>query len=93
MPKPERGSAFGLLNTGSRLGAALRLAIASYLILWFGWRTCFWVLGAVGIFWAAGWYAWYRDDPARKSGVSADELNYIQCFKDTEPKFSESSKP
>ena len=93
MPKPERGLAFGLLNAGSRLGAALGLAIASYLILLFGWRTCFWLLGAVGVFWAAKWYAWYRDDPAQKSGIYADELNYIEGGKDAEPRFSESKYP
>lgn len=81
----ERASALGLFNAGSRLGAALGLAIASYIILWLGWRACFCLLGAVALAWAAGWYVWYRDGPAEKRGVSPDELEYIQSSKATEP--------
>jgi MFS transporter, ACS family, glucarate transporter len=51
MGASERASAVGLLNAGSRLGAALGLVIASSIILWLGWRPCFWLLGAVGLVW------------------------------------------
>ena len=81
----ERASALGLLNAGSRLGAALGLAIASYIILWLGWRACFWLLGAAALAWAAGWYIWYRDEPADKRGISRAELEYIRSSKATEP--------
>lgn len=80
----ERATALGLLNAGSRLGAALGLAIASYIILWVGWRACFWLLGAVAMAWAVGWYIWYRDKPAGKRGISPYELAYIQTSKATE---------
>jgi ACS family glucarate transporter-like MFS transporter len=84
MPASERGLALGLLNTGSRLGAAIGLTIASYMIMWVGWRACFWLFGTVGLVWAALWYCWYRDDPARKSGVSAEELDYVRAVKTTD---------
>jgi ACS family glucarate transporter-like MFS transporter len=61
VPVSERGISLGLLNAGSRLGAALGLPIASYAILWFGWRNCFRALGSVGLIWAFGWYLWYRN--------------------------------
>jgi ACS family glucarate transporter-like MFS transporter len=78
MPASERGVALGLMNSGSRLGAAVGLAITSYAIVWAGWRTCFWMLGAVGLAWSVFWYGWYRDDPAEKTGVSAEELDFIR---------------
>jgi ACS family glucarate transporter-like MFS transporter len=80
----ERASALGFLNAGSRLGAALGLAMASYIVLWVGWRACFWLLGAVALLWAGGWYIWFRDDPAEKRGISPEELRYIQSSKATE---------
>jgi ACS family glucarate transporter-like MFS transporter len=77
MPASERGLALGLMNSGSRLGAAVGLAVSSYAIVWVGWRACFWLLGTVGLAWALFWYSWYRDDPAQKPGVSAQELQTI----------------
>jgi ACS family glucarate transporter-like MFS transporter len=38
----------------------------------------------VALAWAAGWYVWFRDEPAEKSGVSLLELEYIQSSKTTE---------
>jgi MFS transporter, ACS family, glucarate transporter len=61
VPASRRGIALGLLNTGSRLGAAIGLPLASYLILWFGWRACFRALGSVGVLWALWWSWWYRN--------------------------------
>ena len=85
MAPSERASALGLLNAGSRLGAAMGLGIASFIILWLGWRACFLLLGVMALAWAAGWYIWFRDEPLEKSGVSAAELEYIQSSKGTEP--------
>jgi len=84
MAPSERASALGLLNAGSRLGAAVGLGIATYIILWLGWRACFWVLGAVALVWALGWYCWYRDEPGEKPGVRYKELDYIKSSKLTE---------
>jgi ACS family glucarate transporter-like MFS transporter len=80
----ERASALGLINAGSRFGAALGLAASSYMIVRLGWRASFWVLGAVALAWAAGWYIWYRDQPVEKRGISFDELEYIRSSKATE---------
>jgi ACS family glucarate transporter-like MFS transporter len=65
LPVKERGLALGLLNTGSRLGAAFGLAVISWLITRTGWRAAFFLLGTVGVLWAVWWYAWFRDHPAR----------------------------
>jgi ACS family glucarate transporter-like MFS transporter len=78
LPRSERGLALGLLNTGSRLGAAIGLSLTSAAIAAVGWRASFCLLGAAGLLWAAWWRWWYRDDPARKRGVSAVELAKIR---------------
>jgi ACS family glucarate transporter-like MFS transporter len=57
----QRGLAMGLLNTGSRLGAAFGLWGMSLSVLRFGWRLSFLLLGVVGVVWALLWLAWFRD--------------------------------
>jgi ACS family glucarate transporter-like MFS transporter len=66
-PAHQRGLALGLLNTGSRLGAAFGLSVMPFFILSFGWRLSFVVLGAVGVIWAAVWFWWFRDRPVPTS--------------------------
>jgi ACS family glucarate transporter-like MFS transporter len=63
VPARERGLALGLLNTGSRLGAAFGLSAMSFCILKVGWRVSFMLLAAAGILWSALWFWWFRDRP------------------------------
>jgi ACS family glucarate transporter-like MFS transporter len=63
LPIPERGLAMGLLNTGSRLGAAFGLWGMSVCVLSVGWRFSFVMLGIAGLVWAALWFWWFRDRP------------------------------
>ena len=67
LPIQERGLAMGLLNTGSRLGAAFGLWGMSWCVLRFGWRNSFALLGMAGVFWALLWFTWFRDRP--RSGL------------------------
>ena len=77
LPARERGLALGLLNTGSRLGAAIGLALMSASVASLGWRASFVLLAMAGFVWAAWWLAWFRDDPRAKRGVSPAELELI----------------
>jgi len=70
LPTNERGLALGLLNTGSRLGAAIGLSLMSGSIAVMGWRASFITLGVLGLLWAAWWYWWHRDQPEQKSGAA-----------------------
>ncbi|MEK7407581.1 MAG: MFS transporter [Acidobacteriota bacterium] len=79
LPIRERGLALGLLNTGSRLGAAVGLAVLSLSIAKLGWRLTFALLGSTGFAWAALWHGWFRDDPAQKRAVSTAELEHIRA--------------
>lgn len=65
LPAQRRGLALGLLNSGSRLGAAFGLGAMSLSVARLGWRASFLLLGSVGFVWAAGWYLWFRDRPSQ----------------------------
>jgi MFS transporter, ACS family, glucarate transporter len=49
---------------------------------WFGavesWRIGFVVSGVFGLVWCLAFYPWFRDEPAEKESVSADELRHIE---------------
>jgi ACS family glucarate transporter-like MFS transporter len=78
LPRSERGLALGLLNTGSRMGAAIGLGFVTASIVSFGWRASFLILGVCGVIWAVWWYGWFRDDPSSMRGVSPAELLRIR---------------
>jgi ACS family glucarate transporter-like MFS transporter len=78
IPPHDRGGAQGLLFIGSRLGAAFGLSVVSAAMAVFGWRGTFWALAVVGIVLAAAWYAWFRNTPDEKPGISRSELVYIR---------------
>lgn len=80
LPIKERGFAYGINFSGSRLGAALSLFLMPWLIgiSWIGWRGMFVINGLIGIVWAAVWLIWFRDNPKDSKRVNAEELNYIE---------------
>jgi len=77
LPASERGLAQGINFSGSRLGAAFALPAVAWLVMEAGWRRAFVILGAIGVLWAAAWYAWFRNTPEEHSGVSPAEQRVI----------------
>ena len=88
-PVHERSRANGLLWMGARTGGALAPPIAVLLIGAFGWRWSFAVFGALGLFWAAFCWIWYRDDPADHASVGSGELLIIRGSSAPPPKAHE----
>ena len=76
-PQRERARAIGLTWMASRVGGAIAPWIVIPLQQQFGWRVAFLFLGGIGLAWAAGWSACYRDHPRLVNGISAKELNEI----------------
>ena len=79
----QRGLALGLLNMGSRLGAAFGLAIMPLCVTWLGWRKSFVLLGILGAIWALIWFGWFRDGPGiepkrHKSEIQLASANIIR---------------
>ncbi|MDX2166642.1 MAG: MFS transporter [Deltaproteobacteria bacterium] len=77
LPARERGRAFGLTLMAGALGGAATQPLVVALLEWMHWRHTFYLFGAVGVLWAAAWFAWFRDDPHQHRGVDAAELALI----------------
>ena len=69
--EPERATS--AQPAGRRLAPLLVVPIMAAC----GWRAAFFIFGAVGLVWAAVWYAWYRDQPADNRAITPKELAEI----------------
>jgi MFS transporter, ACS family, glucarate transporter len=82
-PQRERARAIGISWMASRVGGALSPLIVVPLMINFGWRLAFFILGGIGLLWAAGWYVLYRDHPSMVAGISQkerDEIGETPCI-------------
>ncbi len=57
----DRGLATGVFNCASTLGTAIAVPLLTFLMIAFGWRWMFAVMGAAGLLVAALWFAVYRN--------------------------------
>jgi MFS family permease len=71
----DRGLAIGIYNSGSKLGPAIAPPLLTALMLPFGWRWMFIIMGAVGVLVAVVWYALYRD--VSEVALSTEEAAYL----------------
>lgn len=77
-PKKERGTVVSIMTSTSAWGPALAPIIATLIMAAWGWRAAFYILGVVGVFMI--FWIWHDlpDDPAKKKGITAQELAEIQ---------------
>lgn len=75
-PNKEKSIATGFFNVGTSFGAVLAPYLVGFFSLAFGWRAAFVATGALGFFWAALWYSFYRA-PREHPRLSAEELDKI----------------
>ena len=75
-PARERSVAVGWFNAGTSLGSLIAPPLVVAVTLWADWRVAFIVTGAVGLVWAAAWYAFYRA-PSQHPAISPEELALI----------------
>ncbi|WP_158816423.1 MFS transporter [Methylocapsa sp. S129] len=75
-PNKEKSIAVGFFNVGTSVGALIAPPLVVFLSLEYGWRSAFVATGAIGFFWAALWYAFYRS-PQDHKRLSADERDRI----------------
>ncbi len=68
----DRGGASGIFNSASTLGTGVAAPLLTTLMLLFGWRWMFAIMGLLGIGAAIVWYAVYRD-PAQMALTPAEE--------------------
>jgi ACS family hexuronate transporter-like MFS transporter len=75
-PNKEKSVAVGYFNAGTSLGSLLAPPLVVFLSLHYGWRSAFAVTGAMGFFWAAAWFLFYRS-PADHARISDKERDAI----------------
>ena len=70
----ERGFASGVFNSASYIGTGIAAPLLTFLMLAYGWRWMFSIMGALGLGVAVLWFAFYRD-PAQMA-LTAEEDRY-----------------
>jgi len=80
----DRGLAIGIYNSGSKLGPAIAPPLLTALMLPFGWRWMFIVMGAVGVLVAVVWYMLYRD--VSQVALSPEEAAYLSQGEQSAPR-------
>jgi MFS family permease len=70
----ERARAFGVILMSSQLGGIVAPLLVVPIQMRYGWRASFYLFGVLGVLWSGAWYAWFRDSPAEKAGVTEAEL-------------------
>ena len=76
-PESSRGWAQGIVSTSMLVGGAAAPKISQMLIDHVGWRWSFLVFGVLGVAWAASFYLWFRDNPAKHKAVNDAEREII----------------
>lgn len=76
-PASERGRAFGFLSMAMQTGGALSPLLVVPIQVRYGWRASFYVFALIGVAWAVVWFAWFRNTPGEKPGVTPSELKEI----------------
>ncbi|MFM0072615.1 MFS transporter [Paraburkholderia sediminicola] len=76
-PVHRRGLPIGLILASTTLGSMLAPPLQTLLLLSFGWRTMFVIMGAIGIPVALVWYLLYRNRDDEK--LSAAENAYLDA--------------
>ncbi len=72
----DRGLATGIFNCASSLGTAIAVPLLTFLMLSFGWRVMFMIMGIAGLAMAAVWYVVYRNPtevPLTRGGDSLSD--------------------
>ena len=69
-PTNERGSAMGIFNSGSSLGAVVAPPLIAFTSLQLGWRNAFTVISLGGMIWLVFWLLIYRKPSAMPAAGS-----------------------
>ena len=75
--KRERGTANAFMLAGSFIGPVFAPAVTVSIITVFGWKSVFYLFGAIGFLVAIGWWIVARDNPNEHPWVNKAELEKI----------------
>ena len=71
----DRGTPTGIFNSASTVGPAIAPPLLTFLMLSFGWRSMFIIIGIAGIVLGLIWWAIYRDRDSYQ--LTAEEERYL----------------
>ena len=77
-PRDERGFVQGVSHAASRFGAAIGPPIAVFIMIHYGWRSVFYVIGSLSLLWSLLYILVYRNMPEEDKYVSRAELTRIR---------------
>src|SRR6266852_887250 len=81
-PRDERGFVQGVSHAASRFGAAIGPPIAVFVMIHYGWRSVFYVIGVLSLMWSLLYMLVYRNMPEEHTKVSREELTRIRGLDD-----------
>jgi sugar phosphate permease len=84
LPARQRAFGQGAQHAGSRFGAAVTPPVVIFLIARLSWHWVFFIFGLIGLVWAVGWFAYYRNNPQDHPGVNEAELEILRTSGFTE---------
>lgn len=71
----ERGFAVGVYMTGTKIGPAVGLPLAGYLVATQGWPAMFLIMGVGSLLWLGPWLGWVKgNDPAALPAVRGSKI-------------------
>ncbi|GKX56513.1 MFS transporter [Leminorella grimontii] len=73
----ERGTPMGIFNSSTTIGQAFAPPILVALMLAFGWRAMFIIIGVAGILIGVCWYAYYRN--REELNLGKEDLAYLNA--------------
>jgi MFS transporter, ACS family, aldohexuronate transporter len=79
-PAKDRAFAFGILNTGSSVGAVMAPPLIALIVLKLNWHWIFFLTGAAGMVWALVWYLVYRTPAAGEEQAPQTAIPWLQLF-------------
>ena len=77
VPVPERARAMALNNSGIPLGTVFALIVTPLIAETLGWEWAFYLFGALGVVWFAGWQRKTAASPDRHPDITRAELDHI----------------
>ena len=81
-PRNERGFVQGVSHAASRLGAAVGPPLAVVIMIHYGWRWVFYVIGLLSLLWSLLYLFAYRNMPEEHKRVAREELARIRGVDD-----------
>ena len=77
MPATERGFAQGITHSFARLGGAVTPPLVLLIVVQYGWRESFIILGVISLIWTCFFVWLYRNTPIEHKWVTSAELKEI----------------